>query len=409
LLKAISLAMSCGLSLLASPAVRAADLPGPWVELGTNGALAIRSIVAVGSSCPQATADGVALPMQPRSSANREFPLVVCQALASAATAALTVGGLPVPALPTAIRRIVVIGDTGCRLKGSEVQDCNDPFSWPFATLARLAAGKKPDLVIHVGDYFYRETPCPERSPGCAGSPYLDHWPTWKLDLFDPAAPLLAAAPWVVVRGNHESCERGGQGWVRLLDPSPEFRECADQTEPYALHFGGLELLIFDSSGADDGTARENTLPTYTAEVGGLLTNVPPHAWLVTHRPFWALNGAGFALNATEQAATRGHVPPTLDMVLSGHVHDFTSYAFGPNRPAQLVVGDSGDKSDALPQLPITGTVIDGMPVQKSFALQRYGYFLLDQVEGGWDGALYGEDDRVLVHCRLRGRDIECA
>jgi len=202
---------------------------------------------------------------------------------------------------------------------------------------------------------------------------------------------------------------RGGGPTPALPRAQSADRRESPARQSHALHFGGLELLIFDSSGADDGTARENTLPTYTAEVGGLLTNVPPHAWLVTHRPFWALNGAGFALNATEQAATRGHVPPTLDMVLSGHVHDFTSYAFGPNRPAQLVVGDSGDKSDALPQLPITGTVIDGMPVQKSFALQRYGYFLLDQVEGGWDGALYGEDDRVLVHCRLRGRDIECA
>src|SRR5260370_13390715 len=225
--------MSCGLSFLASPIVRAADLPGPWVELGTNGALAIRSIVAVGSSCPQATADGVALPMQPRSSANREFPLVVCQALASAATAALTVGGLPVPALPAAIRRIVVIGDTGCRLKGSEVQDCNDPFSWPFATLARLAAGKKPDLVIHVGDYFYRETPCPEHSPGSAPIPYLDHWPTWKLDLFDPAAPLLAAAPWVVLAGHHESCERARQRWVGPLDPGPAFLCSRGPPAPY--------------------------------------------------------------------------------------------------------------------------------------------------------------------------------
>ena len=35
-----------------------------------------------------------------------------------ATTRKLTVDGLAVPALPTTIKRIVVIGDTGCRLEG---------------------------------------------------------------------------------------------------------------------------------------------------------------------------------------------------------------------------------------------------------------------------------------------------
>ena len=64
------------------------------------------------------------------------------------------------PVLPRSIKRIVVIGDTGCRLKGDNVQDCNDPAQWPFAAIARLAAARHPDLVIHVGDYHYRESPC---------------------------------------------------------------------------------------------------------------------------------------------------------------------------------------------------------------------------------------------------------
>ena len=78
------------------------------------------------------------------------------------------------------IKRIVVIGDTGCRLKGTFVQDCNDPVKWPFATVARLAAARHPDLVIHVGDYHYRETPCPADRAGCAGSPYGDNWAVWQ-------------------------------------------------------------------------------------------------------------------------------------------------------------------------------------------------------------------------------------
>ena len=38
------------------------------------------------------------------------------------------------------IDRIVVMGDTGCRLKGASIQDCNDPRAWPFAAVMQRAA-----------------------------------------------------------------------------------------------------------------------------------------------------------------------------------------------------------------------------------------------------------------------------
>src|SRR5581483_4696378 len=153
------------------------------------------------------------------------------------------------PTLPPSsatINRIVVIGDTGCRLARFAVQDCDNPRAWPFAAIARAAALKRPDLVIHVGDYYYRETACPADRAGCAGSPFGDNWPSWRADFLDPAAPLLAAAPWVMVRGNHELCARGGQGWFRLLDPDPGRADCVDSTSPYRLSLGGLDLLVFD-------------------------------------------------------------------------------------------------------------------------------------------------------------------
>ncbi|MDQ1741850.1 MAG: mycothione reductase, partial [Pseudonocardiales bacterium] len=90
--------------------------------------------------------------------------------------------------LPERPERLVILGDSGCRLKGGFVQNCRDPGGWPFARIAALAAARRPDLVIHVGDYYYRETPCPAGNAGCAGSPYGDRWATWKAELFDPAA-----------------------------------------------------------------------------------------------------------------------------------------------------------------------------------------------------------------------------
>src|SRR5207249_3297062 len=83
----------------------------------------------------------------------------------------------------------VVIGDSGCRMKRADDawQSCNDPNGWPFLRIAAAAARLKPDLVLHVGDYHYRENACPARRPGCEGSPWGYGWDTWNADFFGPA------------------------------------------------------------------------------------------------------------------------------------------------------------------------------------------------------------------------------
>ena len=326
---------------------------------------------------------------------------------------AATVDGVPVPVAPATIKRIVVIGDTGCRLKGTFVQDCNDPVKWPFATVARLAAARHPDLVIHVGDYHYRETPCPADRPGCAGSPYGDNWAVWQQDFFDPAAPLLAVAPWVMVRGNHELCSRGGHGWFRLIDPHPDAADCTGTTSPYSLHIDTLNLLIFDGADADDNKADPAKVAVYREQLRSLLANAPPHAWLLTHHPVWALAegegvGQGETLNATQQAAIRDLIPVGLDMVLSGHVHNFTSYDFGPLRPSQLIIGERGDANDAIVQPIIAGITLDGMKIRRAFAMPDWDYAVLHRVTDGWAAAVYAIDDRVLARCSLHGRKLAC-
>ena len=403
-------AILLGLSVGAAP-VMAADLPTSWVELAADGAVSVRTVVASGASCPSVSADGAVLAMQRRGRPDANFPVEVCEANASAAVTKLAASGKPLPVLPAQVKRIVVIGDTGCRLEGKAIQDCGDADAWPFAAIAAHAAAKRPELVIHAGDYYYRERACPAGRAGCARSPHGDNWPTWKAELFDPAAPLLAAAPWVLVRGNHELCRRGGLGWFRLLDPSPARADCIDRTEPYWLSVGGLALLMFDSADADDFLAPPDKVAAYAAQLAPVLPKAPPHSWLLTHRPIWAMaqaDLAGLTGNQTVQGAIRGHMPDNLDLVVSGHLHDFISYDFGPERPAQLIVGTGGDTLLRLTTTPIIGAEIDGMPVRRGFADQRFSYFVMERSGDGWDGTLYGVDDAVLARCKLKGREIDC-
>ena len=406
-------------ALMTVPAALAAlPLPtpviaGPWVELGANNELDVRVVVGSGvDTCPVVVADGNTIEARQRGAADGDFPITLCSATVPLATKNLSVDGAVVPTVPVAISRIVVIGDSGCRIEGKALQDCNDKRQWPFPVIAKDAAGRKPDLVIHVGDYYYREDACPAGNSGCAGSPHGDNWGAWKADFFEPAAPLLAAAPWVMVRGNHELCRRGGKGWTRLLDPRANLPECGDRSPPYRVHLEGLDLLVFDSADADDFKAEPDKVVAYSAELASLLANAPPHSWMVTHRPTWALaqgSLGGKTLNLTEQLAIKRHIPAGLDMVLSGHLHDFTSYEFGPARPSQLIVGVGGDTMLDLANVPLAGAEIDGMQTTRGFALERFGFFVMERKGADWTGTLYADDgNSVLAQCQIAGRTLDC-
>ena len=102
------------------------------------------------------------------------FPVLSCETLAPLGAKSALVAGHKL-VLPTSdLRRIVVIGDTGCTSKASDsiFQDCNNITAWPFSALAQQAAAQRPDLVVHLGDMHYRESPCSAGVAGCEGSPW---------------------------------------------------------------------------------------------------------------------------------------------------------------------------------------------------------------------------------------------
>ena len=68
----------------------------------------------------------------------------------------------------------------------------------------------------------------------------------------------------------------------------------------------------------------------------------------------------------TEQMAIRGQIPANLDLVLSGHLHDFISYEFGPERPAQLIVGTGG-----APLYLFGGTTANSMAQMRAYGILK--------------------------------------
>src|SRR5262249_9219466 len=96
--------------------------------------------------------------------------------------------------------------------------------------VAVRAAGRerrrRQDLVIHVGDYLYRQSACPPGDAGCAGSPYGDDWPTWKADFFAPAAPALLArrGSWYVAITKSASAREQAISACSMPRPPPRRR-----------------------------------------------------------------------------------------------------------------------------------------------------------------------------------------
>jgi hypothetical protein len=135
----------------------------PWVELGSGGTPSVRAVVIADTPCPTVATDGAPVAILPSAVPDAAFPVRVCEARVPEATARLSVGNLPLPRLPETVNRIVIIGDTGCRIARFAAQDCGDPKAWPFPAIARTAAARSPDLVIHVDDYFYHESAWPRR------------------------------------------------------------------------------------------------------------------------------------------------------------------------------------------------------------------------------------------------------
>lgn len=296
--------------------------PIVYVILGDEGVGIARAIVSNTTSCPviefKDNDGGHEIPtVIERAVGSNEilpfaFPVRVCEAVIKRGLTDAYFGGRKIPTVPEDPSSFVVVGDTGLRSKPTNlgigtcldgpvtygIHQCLRNFTqddidfnafdghfqsldkWPLRILMKRAVQENPDVLIHMGDFVYRQGPCPypnNNSATCSGinlpprfsfngssddamimnfvpGLYGDTFWSWWADFFYPSLEALAEVPWIALRGNHESCSRAGRGWFLFLSSQPYSPEavagsyCEDHTEPRRIPFEREQFLLVDDS-----------------------------------------------------------------------------------------------------------------------------------------------------------------
>lgn len=417
-----------------------------WVELGPGFQPIARAVVE-GDICPSLSVDSLftikmTLRSEPTLSKKGPFPVGVCEAELPKDAKLITLDGDPLTYPSKSPQRILVMGDTGCRIKvvaapkaapapspspltspspqviaknaaaavptagmeGTFIQDCSKPEGWPFARIIKSAAKWNPDLVIHVGDYHYRESDCPAGNPKCKDSVSGDRWESWRQDFFKPAERLLEKAPWIFVRGNHENCARAGNGWFKFLDPRPYLPDapCNDRTLPYIVGTSP-PIAVLDAAEADNIGPSLDLLSQEDETPAGL--------WLALHRPFMGPFLETLGAPKLPKLSEDMQDPGRISLILAGHLHrlslnDFNGKEapgkpFHDKRPLEIITGNSGANLDTIPEIKKTIGVIKGKDF-RSEVYKGFGFLTFEkQTDGIWSLVTHDEQGDPVMSCKV--------
>lgn len=379
-----------------------------WTQYGPDG-LTARAIIS-GTVCPAITIDGKDQPMPVRAKPSLPlYPVQSCEIAIPASAGSAAIGTVSLPLPNPDLKKITIIGDTGCRLDATRIQACNDLSQWPTPVVAATAATTSPDLIIQLGDYHYREVPCPPGNAGCAATPWGYNWYVWNLDFFTPMTPALAAAPQVIIRGNHEQCSRAGEGWFRFLDPRPLPATCQLYNDPYTVQAGPTQLFVIDSSEATDTTAAPELVAQFAPYFQQLNAVVTGNTWVLMHHPMWGFDSTG-TRNLSLQTASQNTLPSGVQMVLSGHIHTFQTLTFSLARPPQMIAGNGGDvlQAYAATTTGFTGMTIGGAGVTDSRLYKDFGFTTMEWTGDSWAATARDVYGTPVMNCTVANSAIAC-
>jgi hypothetical protein len=352
------------------------------------------------------------------------------------------------------VDRLALLGDSGCRIASWQVQDCASPDAWPLARVAQSVAREHPDALLFNGDFFYREAACPASAQALCGSsppplaamPFTDSAYGWVADVLMPMAPMLAAAPLVVTRGNHEACYRGGNGFFLLFDPRTGTQDtCAPtqtatglvaaETVPTSTYVIDLtvragrvlRLAIVDSAGGNDSqvTAFSGVQrPAYEAAARQTAPVRGRESWLVTHRPVYAYVSSTFAQpgssfnpwGSADQTAASYGLLGGYELVFSSHEHLAQAVQL-PGYPGQLVLGNAATLLDPPTGYPLPASGPPAGPglaypaPSSAWVATRFGYAIAtpNAESGSWRIRMKDPSGAAFARCGVRSRQISCA
>ena len=433
--------------------------------------LVARALVRPEDGCPEIRTYGTngfkTIAMTPRLPGPNAAPafsqILACSASLPAGLRSASINGRDIPAsMPNEVNKIAMFADSGCRMDQYRIQACNDYDKWPLAQIANRIAAAQPDLIVDPGDYVYREIRCPEKfNNECGGTigpmegfPFSETDLGWVQEFFDPAAALFPVAPIAFLRGNHEDCGRGGNGWFLYLDPFPGTETTCDpvisdeglepappQTTPawsFEVAIDSARTLRFAMVDSAYGSDRQLTpwvdkQRVIYAQADALTTPRPGvESWLVTHRPIFGRISSTLMpkddpladpwTSDGQMVASYGLLG-NYDMIVASHNH-YVQVNQIPGQPAAMILGNGGALLEpATGYEPTTYGPLanaDGTPLVPGLAPYpnatfewtnvQYGYAIASPKagKGSWTITQYNFDGTRSATCTLESRTISC-
>lgn len=315
--------------------------------------------------------------------------------------------------------RLAVIGDTGCRLKESKgtysYQNCLDGQDWIFPQLAQSVAKENYDFLIHTGDYHYREHCTREECANVTKSSGYG-WAAWWDDFYGPSQDLFKKSPVLLMRGNHEDCERAHVGWAPLSAHQQQFNsECRDIEDYQWIEMQDLVFINFDNSSlSGSGKIKDKHRKKWLPLLKQVTERIQKEAqgkevWLLTHVPAFGFvpdQKLAEPIEASDRFAVLAKEAGLLqkvDYILSGHVH---SQQVVPRKqlPLQIIVGNSGTVLDAFGRIINNHRVITTTETRSS-----YGYAVFER-EGfkKWKLHFKDKDGEKVLMCEMEQQRVFC-